>query len=42
VGCLEEIAYQKGYINKAQLLTLAQPLKKNAYGQYLIEHAEEF
>jgi len=36
VACLEEIAYRKGYINKSQLLELAQPLKKNEYGQYLI------
>ena len=36
VACLEEIAYKKGYINKEQLLKLAEPLKKNEYGQYLI------
>ncbi len=36
VACLEEIAYKKGYINKEQLLQLAEPLKKNEYGQYLI------
>jgi len=36
VACLEEIAYQKGYITKEQLLALAEPLKKNQYGQYLI------
>jgi glucose-1-phosphate thymidylyltransferase len=36
VACLEEIAYKKGYITKEQLLTLAEPLKKNQYGQYLI------
>lgn len=39
VACLEEIAYRKGYISKEQLLELAQPLKKNNYGQYLIELA---
>lgn len=39
VACLEEIAYRKGYINKDQLLQLAQPLKKNNYGQYLIDLA---
>jgi len=36
VACLEEIAFSKGYINKEQLLTLAEPLKKNGYGEYLI------
>ncbi|MGE7020677.1 glucose-1-phosphate thymidylyltransferase RfbA [Solibacillus cecembensis] len=39
VACLEEIAYRKGYINQSQLLKLAEPLKKNAYGQYLIDLA---
>ncbi|MGZ3158837.1 MAG: glucose-1-phosphate thymidylyltransferase RfbA [Burkholderiaceae bacterium] len=36
VACPEEIAYRKGYINAAQLQELAQPLKKNGYGQYLL------
>jgi glucose-1-phosphate thymidylyltransferase len=31
-----------GYINKAQLLKLAEPLKKSGYGQYLIQRAKEF
>lgn len=39
VSCLEEIAYRKGYISKEQLLHLAEPLKKNEYGQYLIKLA---
>lgn len=39
VACLEEIVYQAGYINKEQLLKLAEPLKKNFYGQYLIKIA---
>jgi len=39
VACLEEIAYEMGYINKEQLLALAEPLKKNSYGQYLIARA---
>lgn len=36
VACLEEIAYEMGYIDKIQVLKLAEPLKKNGYGQYLI------
>jgi glucose-1-phosphate thymidylyltransferase len=36
VACPEEIAYRKGYITAAELETLAQPLKKNGYGQYLL------
>ena len=36
VACPEEIAYRKGYINAAKLEQLARPLKKNAYGQYLL------
>jgi len=41
VACLEEIAFFKGYITKEQLLALAEPLKKNGYGQYLIRIANE-
>ena len=41
VACIEEIAYYKGWINSEQLLELAQPLKKTAYGQYMIEMAGE-
>ena len=40
VASLEEISFRKGWINKAQLLELAMPLKKNRYGQYLINLAE--
>ncbi|PMQ16385.1 glucose-1-phosphate thymidylyltransferase RfbA [Janthinobacterium sp. AD80] len=36
VACPEEIAYRKGYISASQLEQLAQPLKKNGYGQYLL------
>lgn len=36
IACLEEIAYNKGYISKEQLLLLAEPLRKNGYGQYLL------
>ncbi|HZG59610.1 MAG TPA: glucose-1-phosphate thymidyltransferase RmlA [Anoxybacillus sp.] len=39
VACLEEIAYRKGYISREQLLKLAEPLKKNGYGQYLLNIA---
>jgi len=41
VACIEEIAYEMGYISKEKLLELAQPLKKNQYGQYLIRRANE-
>lgn len=41
VACLEEIAYEMGYISKEKLLDLAQPLKKNQYGQYLIKRANQ-
>ena len=37
VACLEEIAYRRGYIDAAQLARLAAPLKKNGYGQYLLQ-----
>jgi glucose-1-phosphate thymidylyltransferase len=36
VACIEEIAFNKGYINVEQLLALAQPLARNHYGEYLI------
>lgn len=41
VACLEEIAYRMGYIDRDQLVKLAQPLKKNDYGQYLLRLAKE-
>jgi glucose-1-phosphate thymidylyltransferase len=41
VACLEEIAYNMKYINKAQLNKLAEPLKKNGYGQYLLKLAKQ-
>jgi len=41
VACLEEIAYEMGYISKEKLLELAEPLKKNQYGQYLIARANQ-
>ena len=41
VACLEEIAYNMKYINKEQLNKLAEPLKKNGYGQYLLKLAKQ-
>lgn len=40
ISCIEEIAYKRGFIDKNQLVALAQPLLKTAYGQYLLEIAE--
>lgn len=40
IACLEEIAYKFGYINRKELLKLAEPLKKNEYGEYLINLAK--
>ena len=37
VACLEEIAYKRGWIDKAQLRKLAEPMAKNSYGQYLLK-----
>lgn len=39
VSCIEEIAYKRGFIDKEQLIQLAQPLLKTAYGQYLMDIA---
>ena len=39
IACLEEIAYNKGYITKEQLLKTAEELKKTDYGQYLFNLA---
>jgi len=41
VACIEEIAFEQGYISKEQLIELAQPFAKNQYGQYLLRCAEE-
>lgn len=41
ISCIEEIAYKKGFIDKAKLIELAQPLLKTDYGQYLIDVAED-
>jgi glucose-1-phosphate thymidylyltransferase len=40
-SCIEEIAYKRGFINKTQLLEVAEPIKKSQYGQYLIRIANE-
>ncbi len=40
VACLEEIAFELGYIDENQLLALAEPLRKNEYGQYLIKKVQ--
>ncbi len=40
ISCLEEIAFRKGWITTERLLELAEPLKKNEYGQYLIKLAK--
>jgi len=40
IGCIEEIAFEKGFIDKTQLVKLAQDLKKNQYGKYLLKLAE--
>ena len=39
VSCIEEIAYRRGFINREQLLKLAEPLMKTNYGKYLVEVA---
>ena len=41
VACIEEIAFEQGYITKEKLIELAKPLAKNQYGQYLLQRAEE-
>lgn len=41
VACLEEIAFRNGWITKEDLLRLAEPMKKNQYGQHLIRLAEQ-
>jgi len=41
VACIEEIAFEMGYITADDLVKLAQPLKKNQYGKYLLKRAKE-
>jgi glucose-1-phosphate thymidylyltransferase len=39
IGCIEEAAYRMSYISKAQLLDIAEPLRKSGYGEYLVKLA---
>jgi glucose-1-phosphate thymidylyltransferase len=41
IACIEEIAFRKGFISKAQLIEMAQPLLKSGYGEYLMKMANE-
>ena len=41
IACIEEIAYLNGWLTKEQLISLAQPMIKNQYGQYLLHLAQE-
>ena len=41
IGCLEEIAFNKGFISKEELIALARPLVKSGYGNYLMQIAQE-
>ena len=41
IGCIEEIAYRKGFISKEKLIEIAQPLLKSGYGQYLMNVAHD-
>ncbi len=41
IACIEEIAFRKGFVDKAQMLALAEPLMKSDYGRYLVRVAEE-
>jgi glucose-1-phosphate thymidylyltransferase len=40
IGCIEEVAYNMGYVSKEQLVKIAQPLTKSGYGNYLLELAK--
>lgn len=41
IGCIEEVAYRRGFITREQLLSLAEPLLKSGYGKYLQKVAQE-
>jgi glucose-1-phosphate thymidylyltransferase len=40
IGCIEEVAYRMGFINREQLETIARPLQKSGYGEYLLDLPE--
>jgi dTDP-glucose pyrophosphorylase len=42
IACIEAVAYRNGFINRDQLLKLAEPFMKTEYGRYLLEVADEF
>lgn len=42
IGCIEEVAYRKGFISKQKLLETAEPLRKSGYGDYLLRIAEKY
>ena len=42
IGCLEEIAFKKGFISKEELIALAKPLVKSGYGNYLMHIVNEW
>jgi glucose-1-phosphate thymidylyltransferase len=41
IGCIEEVAWVRGFIDDAQLAALAQPLLKSGYGHYLLNLIEQ-
>jgi glucose-1-phosphate thymidylyltransferase len=41
VACLEEVAYRIGHIDARKLATLAEPMRRNGYGQYLLQLIDE-
>jgi glucose-1-phosphate thymidylyltransferase len=41
IACVEEVAYRMGYIKSGQVAALAEPMRKNGYGQYLLQLVEE-
>jgi len=40
-SCIEEIAFKRGFINREQLISIAQPFKNSQYGKYLLRIANE-
>ncbi len=42
IGCIEEVAYRKKFINRDQLLGIAEPLRKSGYGNYLLQIADRY